>query len=1134
MNSKLPGFAGLSAEELELLAYLLEEEGVDVVRQQTIFPRAQTAELPLSFAQERLWFLEQLDPGSPAYNIPFAVRIEGQLDIAALQGSLNEIVRRHENLRTTFATVEGKPVQIIAPRLQLELTLHDLSELPAAEREAEAHRLALHEGNQPFDFAHGPLIRTQLLRLAADEHVFLLTIHHIVFDGWSIGVFLKEMIAFYDAFTHDQAAALPEPPIQYADFAIWQRQWLQGEVLQQQIAYWKQQLRGPLPILQLPTDRPRPPVQTHRGKHLFTRYPRALADALLALAQREGATLFMVTLAAFQALLARYSGQDDIVVGSPIANRDFVELEGLMGFFVNTLPLRSNLAGDPSFRELIRRVRDMTLEAYAHQNIPFEHLVDEVRPERSLSHTPLFQVMFILQNMPLPAYERDDVRISFLKIDSGAAKFDLMLALTETPESLNVALEYNTDLFEEATVRRLLDHFRLVLEGVVANPDQQISRLPLLAAQERQQLLLDWQPAPLLRPSFTTLHDYVADQAACRPDAIAVVCGDVQLSYALCERRANQLAHSLRRLGVGPETRVALAIERSPELIISLLAVLKAGAAYVPLDPALPAERQAAVLADARPLVLISKRQAAPANPAIATFHHICVADWSCFAQEPTHAPASTLLPENPAYIIYTSGSTGTPKGVVITHAGLCSFVEGAQQTYHMKTSDRVLQFASISFDMSAEEIYSCLSSGATLVLRSDAMIESPTKFIASCVQLGITNLHLPTVYWHELMGFLNAEQARMLSTLRMVNIGGDRALPEPLAVWRAAIDPAVRLVNTYGPTETTINATIWDRADLPDPSAQLQTVPIGRPWLNCTVYVLDRYLQPVPVGVPGELYVGGPNLARGYLDRPDLTAERFVPNPFAASAESAAQLPVSSRLYKTGDLVRYQPDGTLEFIGRVDHQVKVRGFRIELGEIETVLASHPAVREVALVAREDRPGDTRLVAYIVADTSDDRDPTQPAISTQLQHALRSFLQERLPIYMVPAAFVFLETLPLSTQGKVDRQALPAPDWSLPLHDGFVAPRTALEEQIAAIWAAVLRLDQVGVHHNFFELGGHSLLATQVISRLQSSLHIDLPLRMLFEVPTVAGIAEYVETVSWLSHETPAAAGEMEYEEGNV
>jgi len=1087
--------AELPPEKRALLELLLQKEGVDLSRSLIIPQKRDTNAFPLSFAQRRLWFLDQLEPNSPLYNIASAVRLTGALNVTALEQSLNQIVRRHESLRTTFVAKDGHPVQVIAPELTVPLPVVDLHSLSEAEREAEALQLAIEEAQRPFDLAKGPLLRTTLLRLDEEDHILLLTMHHIISDGWSMGVFVREMGALYEALSQGRPSPLPELPIQYVDFAQWQRKWLQGEELERQLAYWKEQLAGLPPLLELPTDRPRPAVQRYQGAHHSFALSKSLSQALESLSQEEGATLFMTLLAAFQTLLYRYTGQEDICVGTPIANRTRAEIEGLIGFFVNTLVLRTDLSGDPSFRELLRRVREVALGAYAHQDLPFEMLVDELQPARDMSHSPLFQVMFVLQNAPVQALELSELTLSPVETENGIAKFDLTLMMEERPEGLQGTVEYNTDLFDAATIERMVGHFQTLLEGIVADPDRPISTLPLLTTAEREQLLVGWNDTEAEYPGDKCVHQWFEAQVEQTPEAIAVAFGEEeQLTYGELNRRANQLAHYLQKLGVGPETLVGLCVDRSPEMVIGLLGVLKAGGAYLPLDPTYPQERLAFMLEDAGISIILTQshlldrlgvqRKDVKRNPQSAIGNRqftICLdTDWEVIAREPDTNPVSAVTPDNLAYVIYTSGSTGRPKGTLLQHRGLSNFAHAYIRRLSLGPGSRLLQFASFSFDASLAEIFTTLLSGATLRLARRDILMSVSDLHRLLREGEITIAILPP----SILSVLPTEGLSALQTLISAGESCSREIAESWA-------PGRRLFNGYGPTEATIGPTLYPIESVPEGVA---SVPIGRPITNTQVYLLDAHLQPVPVGVSGELYIGGVGLARGYLNRPELTAERFIPNPF--SDEPGA------RLYRTGDLARYLPDGNIEFLGRIDHQVKVRGFRIELGEIEAVLRQHPHLQAAVVLAREDTPGDKRLVAYVVP-----REEPAPTISE-----LRRFLKETLPEYMVPSAFVYLDALPLTPNGKVDRRALPAPDQTRPeLESAYVAPRTREEKILADIWAQVLGVEQVGVHDNFFELGGDSILSIQVIARANQA-GLQLTPRQLFQAPTVAGLAAMAGT----------------------
>jgi amino acid adenylation domain-containing protein/thioester reductase-like protein len=1080
----------LSTDDFELLDYLLEDDEIELPQTIKISRRENQDPAPLSYAQSRLWFLEQLESESGVYNTGGAVRLVGVLDVAALAASLNEIVQRHEILRTTFAIANGQPVQVIAPTLAVTLPVIDLQQLPDRERNAEVKRLAIQAADRPFDLTEGALLRVTLLKLGQTEHILLLIMHHIVFDGWSKEVLVRELATLYENFSRGKYFPLPELPIQYADFAHWQRQRLQGEVLEQQLTYWKQKLADAPPVLELPTDRPRSAVQTFRGSTQFFELSPSLTQKLKQLSQKQGVTLFMTLLAAFQTLLYRYTNQKDICIGSPIANRNCHQIEPLIGFFVNTLILRTDLSGNPSFQQLLDRVRQVALDAYAHQDLPFEVLVEQQQPERSLSYTPLFQVMFSLENAPSEPFALPGLTFDPLEIDTGIAKFDLTLSMEETQQGLKGRFEYNTDLFDARRMTRTIEHWQNLLEGIVAAPDRRISELPLLSKAERHQLLVEWNDTGAEYSLKHCIHQLFEKQVERSPDAIAAIYKDEQLTYRELNNRANQLARYLKKLGVGPEILVGICVERSLDMLVGLLGILKAGGAYLPLDPGYPKQRLEFMLRDTQVPVLLTQQSLLDASEHQRQF--VCLdTDWAAIALESQENPIARTQSENLAYTIYTSGSTGTPKGVAIQHDSLVNYIETVCLEYELKSSDRVLQFASIGFDVAAEEVFSCLVRGATLVLRTNEMLSSIPYFLQQCRRLGVTILDLPTAFWHQLTSELNAAMP-LPETLRLVIIGSESALPDCLKIWQQQVGQRVRLVNSYGPTETTIGATLCDLSKL---MADETTVPIGRPIRNAQAYVLDSYLQPVPVGVPGELYIGGAGVARGYFNQTKLTAERFISNPFV-------NLKSKARLYKTGDLVRYRSDGNIEFLGRIDRQVKIRGFRIELEEIETVMCQHPGIRETAIVVREDRPGNKCLVAYLV------HKPEQTLTITEL----RSFLKEKLPEYMVPSVFMQLEALPLTPNGKVDRRSLPVPEQTRSeLEATYVAPRTPLEQQLAEIWAQVLGLETVGIHDNFFDLGGHSLLITQLFAQVRDTFEVNISLRSLFKEPTVANIAETIE-----------------------
>lgn len=1075
--------AEIQARKAEIMQVLKEIHGSVSSTQNAIQPVVRQAALPLSFAQQRLWFLDQLQPGSPIYNITSALRLKGPLNVEVLQRSLNAVVQRHEVLRTTFQTVEGQPVQVIAPTLAVPLPLVDLQSLPPAEQDAQVLQLANQEAQQPFVLTQGPLIRLTLLRLKGEDHVVLFTMHHIVSDGWSIGILIRELTALYEAFLTGKPSPLASLPIQYADFAVWQRQWLQGETLERQLAYWKREIGENPPVLQLLSDRPRPRVQTFRGaRHTFS-LTRNLATALKALSHKADTTLFMTLLAAFKALLYRYTGQTDILVGSPIANRHRTEVEGLIGFFVNNLVLRSDVGDNPSFCQLLQQVREITLEAYAHQDLPFEYLVEQLQPQRDLSYSPIFQVKFALANTPTEDLKLTGLTLSPLKQENPTAKLDLSLDMVESEAGLIGVFEYNTDLFEATTIARMADHFQTLLQGIVNHPEQRLSELPLLTEAEQHQILHTWNETGANYPEHQCFHERFAAQVEQTPDAIALIFQDQQLTYAALNQAANQLAHRLIELGVQPETRVGLYVDRSLEMMIGLLGILKAGGAYVPLDPAYPAERLAYMLADSQVSVVCSDRanraavEVLVAERSGATVQVVMI-DPTELAALPTTNPPSQVTPDNLAYLIYTSGSTGQPKGVLVPHMGLSNLTEAKIQTCEVRTDSRVLQFFSISFDASIPEWIMALGCGATLCLGTLESLMPGDALMHLLQEQAITHITIPP-------SALAVLPRQDVPSLRLILVGGEACPPNLIEFWSEGRS----FINAYGPTEVTVNASMVPCGN----GAPLS--PSLRPSANKQLYVLDSHLQPVPVGVAGELYIGGVGLAWGYLHRPGKTAEVFLPNPFSDRP--------GSRLYKTGDLVRYQPDGRIEFLGRLDHQVKIRGFRIEPGEIESLLSQHPQVRSSLVIVREDQPGNKRLVAYVIPEAG----------QTPTSRELRRFLKEKLPDYMVPAGFAMLDDFPLSPNGKVDRQALPLPEgMQANSEQSYIAPRNQTEAKLAEIFAQVLEVQQVGVHDDFFELGGHSLLVTRVIARLHQVFQVQLTVMDLFETPTLAGLAELIET----------------------
>ena len=1115
----------LSPAKRALLELRLQQKTAAGGGEQTISRRTSGESAPLSFAQQRLWFLNQLAPESPAYNEPKTVRLTGCLNIAALQEALQRLVTRHEALRTTFTVIKGVPAQVVAENRSIELPVVDLSVRPDTVREAEFKSLLVDTVRRPFDLSRDLMLRALLIRLADQEHVLVLVMHHIASDRWSSGILWRELATIYEGVAEGRPFTLPELPIQYADFALWQRQHLQGEVFDKQLSYWKKQLTG-ISSLRLPADRRRATIQNNRGARQSLMLPAELAQALKALSRENGVTLFMMLLAAFQTLLHRYTGQEDIVVGSPIAGRTRPEVEGLIGFFINTLVLRADLSGNPTFRGMLAKVREVALEAYSNQDLPFEKLVEELQPERNLADTPLFQVTFALQNVPQQSVELLGVVTTPIEVDNGAAKFELSLFVSESDDDLIARIDYNMSLFDPATVTRMLSHFKTLLHGIVANPDQRIADLPILTEAEKRRLLVEWNGTKVDYPKDKCVYELFEAQVEKSPAAVAVVFENEQLTYQELNRRANQLAHYLQKQGVGPEVLVGICMERSLEMIIGLLGILKAGGAYVPLDPEYPKERLVFMLEDTRAPVLVTQQRLAAGliedrrskiedsdsrssilDPQVKVIY--LDRDWKEINQESDENLYSGATANNLAYVIYTSGSTGKPKGVEIPHRGITRLLFGVDYV-ELDASQTFLHLAPTSFDASTFEIWGALLHGAKCVLYPGA--------VPSAKELGdLLHSHKVSTLWltASLFDVVIDEAPEALSGVRQLLIGGE-ALSVRHVQRALARLPNTTIINGYGPTESTTFSCCYP---IPRQADQFdRSIPLGRPIGNTQAYILDEHLNPVPIGIPGEIYIGGDGLARGYLNWPELTAEKFIPHPFAFET--------GARLYKTGDHARYLSDGSVEFMGRADDQVKIRGFRIEPGEVESLLVRHSGIREAVVVAREYglenssaesilspsawlRTGPStalrtgrRLVAYVV--------PKQDAVPTVEE--LRSFLKEKLPQYMVPSAFVFLDFLPLTPNGKIDRNALPAPDQTGPeIKQGFAAVLTPIEEIMAVIWENVLDVDYVGIDDNFFDLGGHSLLAVRLFSQIREGLGVDLPLHVLFEAPTMGQFAARVE-----------------------
>jgi amino acid adenylation domain-containing protein len=1088
---------GLSATKQALLAkWLRAGPAKNPNAAADIIPRRNCCgPIPLSLEQQRLWFFQQLEPQSALYTMPIASRLRGELNSKALQQAIDLVVTRHEALRTRI--VGQVPTQVIDAPAPAPLLSIDLRSLPATQREAEAKRLLETEAKRPFDLSRDLMVRSVLIRVGEQDWIFLVLMHHVASDDWSWRVFCGEVGTIYEAIISGRKPELPEPAIQYSDFAVWQQEFWRGDILEKHLAYWRKQLEGAPPVLELPADRPRPASQTFRGACEWLTLPPALSEKLNTLGQSGGFTPFMILLAAFQTLLRRYTGQEDIVVGSPVAGRTRASLEKVIGVFVNMLVLRTKLEGNPAFSELLRRTQTTVLESLAQQDLPFEKFVQDLKPERSASYSPLVQVMFALQDELSDNLNLPGIDTSAFPLDTCTAKFDLTFTVVKSSSRLDCCAEYNSDLFDAATARRMLGHYERLLEAIADNPEQPLSDLPLLNDSEREQLFVEWNRSEADFPREKCVHELVAAQTAATPDSIAVVCGTESLTYRELNHRANQLAHYLVRLGIGTDSLVAISMERTLEMMVALLGILKAGGAYVPLDPSYPIERLRFMLEDCKASLLLrqsnSKKQfdGLPSN-----VRAICLdADWPQISQQPHGEPPSQITSDNLVYVIYTSGSTGQPKGVQIPHRAVVNLLQAMKREPGLTSGDTLLSVTSISFDIAALELFLPLIVGARVVLATADEIYDAAKTKALLRDSGATVMQATPSFWLFLV------DAGWPGDKRLKILCGGEALSRSLA--NKLLERGGEAWNLYGPTETTIWSTAAKIA------AGNEPITIGWPIANTQVYVLDAHLQPVPVGVPGELYIGGEGLALGYLNRPELTADRFIPNPFARESSADFQSAVSqvynlpgARLYKTGDIVRYRPDGAIECLGRNDSQIKLRGHRIDLGEIESALRQHRDVRDAVVSLNQDAAGQKQLIAYLLT-----------ASGTSPQSAeLQPFLKLMLPDYMVPATFVALDNFPLTPNGKVNRKALPAPSHG----DGravqsFTPPGTITEQTLAQIWENLLQLSRLGIHDNFFEIGGHSLLAMQFIARVGDTFQAELSLRQVFEAPTIAELAAVLD-----------------------
>jgi amino acid adenylation domain-containing protein len=1068
-----------------------------------------------------MWFLQQLDPACPVYNTYRIWRVRGALNVADLRKAFETIVERHEVLRGVIQVIDGKAYQVTNEEGTFQFPCIDLRESASRDPETAAREISRQEAKAPFDLSRGPLFRAKLLQLDDEEHVLLISVHHIITDGWSFGVLYREISTLYQAFDGGDSSPLPDLPIQYGDYAIWQHDFIRGPHQEELLTYWKRQLSHLSP-LQLPTDRIRSSMPTYKGEREGFSIGRALTAELKSRYQKEGVTLFTALLTCFNVLLFRYTGQADITVGTVKHNRLYKEIEPLIGMFMNTLVLRSDLSANPSFRELLQRVRKTCKDAFAHQELPFDRLVDVLQPEREMSRNPLFQVAISYQNTPGNLLELPGLAVSpFEASDIGpyqsgndTAKLDLTLTLLESDDDIQGMMEYSTDLFDRATIRRMVDHFQTLIEEVVANPDQRISEIPLLRDNERREMMLMGSGPKRAYPEDQCFQQLFAQQVAQRPQAVAVVFENESVSYRKLDTRANQLAHYLQRQGIGPDIRVGLCLDRSIEMIVAVLGIFKAGGAYVPLDPNYPQERLAFLAKDADLQVILTQEKFQEHLSPLGVEQIFLDADWPVIAQEEASTPASEARADSLAYVIYTSGSTGRPKGVEVEHRQVLNYVDGILERLKVPAGSSFAMVSPLTADLGNTMLYPALATGGTLhIISEDRAMDAAA--LGAYFQhyrpdyLKIVPSHLATL-------LMDTTVADVLPKKYLV-VGGE-ACSWDLVEKVQALKPDCIVINHYGPTETTIGVTTHQVAATDRASSYSPSVPIGRPLPNSQVYILDPHKNPVPLGVAGEVYIGGRGLARGYAGAPELTAEKFVAHPY--SEEPGA------RLYRTGDRARFRTDGAIEFLGRIDHQVKLRGFRIELGEIETVLNRHPRVHAAVVVVREREGVEKQLLAYVV-----------PGHGQLSSGDLRQFLKQSLPDYMVPTVFVMLEDLPLTPNGKVDRRHLPEPDSSLTeLTENFVPPRNPMEATLAEIWQSLLQVEQVGVHDNFFELGGHSLLATRVVSRIQQDFHVDLQLRRFLNMPTIAELAGGLEGLLWINAGRPGEddAESQEREEGGI
>jgi amino acid adenylation domain-containing protein len=1085
----------LSPVRRAVLDKLLKAKGVGTTPRSTRIQRRVKADFtPLSFAQQRMWVLHQLDPANPSYIMPDAVRLQGPLDISALQQVFEEIVRRHDVLRTSFHMTQQGPAQVVAPEQEasqfLDFVVVDFSELNTNEAEAAASNLASEEAVIPFDLSQGETLRIKVIRLNEEDHIILFTMHHIASDIWSLNVFAREIATLYDAFSQGKPSPLPELPIQYADFAVWQRELLQGSNYEKHLSYWTEHLKGSPVLLELPTDRPRPGIQSFNGTSRSFVLKKALSKQLLALARQEDVTLFTALLTAFYILLHRYTGEKDIVVGTPMAGRNQSETEGLIGFFINTLALRTQLSGELSFRQLLKSVREVVLGASEHQDFPFEKLVEELQPERSLAYSPIFQVMFALQSVRGEGLELPGLKLVPMLTDAVVAKFDLTLFMAENGGDIDASFEYNTDLFDPTTIDRMIDHFERLLEGIVTNPDQHISELPFLSFAEEEQQISTWNKTARAFPSNSCLHNLFEEQVERTPHATALRCGSVQLSYVELNQRADELAHHLVSCGLSRESLVAVCLPRSAEMVISLLAVLKAGGAYLPLDLSSPPRRLSAILTEAQPRLLLTVSEWRERLPVGVETSVLCLDgewedhEWSKAGAMVVDVPAASA--DNLAYVIYTSGSTGQPKGAMITHRGVVNYLSWCQSAYPLGEGSGAVVHSPIGFDLTVTSLYGPLVSGGCVhLLEENEGVEGLAKALEQPGQpyslIKLTPAHL------EMLSRLISVDSRVRT--RAMVIGGEALYGNDVKSWQERA-PEVRLINEYGPTETVVGCCVFEVEPQSDVTP---VVPIGRPVANTRLYILSDEMMVLPLGVKGELYIGGEGVGRGYLRKPEASAERYVPDPFSEDG--------GGRLYRTGDLTRYREDGSIEYLGRIDSQVKVRGYRIELGEIEAVLRTFEPIQDAIVIQKGESREAQQLVAYVVP---------QPNSDLKID-TVRDYLKSELPAYMIPSAIMTIDALPLTLNGKIDYRELPDGDAEkAQARTAFVAPRNLVELHVAEIWQEVLNVPRVGATDNFFDLGGHSMLGLRVSARVFEKFGYDLPLSAFFDGGTVEHLASLI------------------------